>query len=38
MLDISVRKVQYKLHEYGVPLTRRGSSNPPPNGVKKDSA
>jgi hypothetical protein len=29
MLDISVRKVQYKLHEYGVPLTRRGSSNPP---------
>lgn len=28
MLDISVRKVQYKLHEYGVPLTRRGS-NPP---------
>lgn len=30
MLDISVRKVQYKLHEYGVPLTRRGSSKPPP--------
>ncbi len=29
MLDISVRKVQYKLHEYGVPLTRRGSSHPP---------
>ena len=29
MLDISVRKVQYKLHEYGVPLTRRGSSSPP---------
>jgi hypothetical protein len=27
MLDISVRKVQYKLHEYGVPLTRRGSTN-----------
>ena len=26
MLDISVRKVQYKLHEYGVPLTRRGSA------------
>jgi hypothetical protein len=25
MLDISVRKVQYKLHEYGVPLTRRGA-------------
>lgn len=25
MLDISVRKVQYKLHEYGVPLTRRGT-------------
>ncbi len=24
MLDISVRKVQYKLHEYGVPLARRG--------------
>jgi Bacterial regulatory protein, Fis family len=23
MLDISVRKVQYKLHEYGVPLTRK---------------
>ena len=40
MLDISVRKVQYKLHEYGVPLTRRGSSQPPPsssNGVKKDA-
>jgi hypothetical protein len=36
MLDISVRKVQYKLHEYGVPLTRRGSSAPPPaNGAKK---
>lgn len=26
MLDISVRKVQYKLHEYGVPLMRRGAS------------
>ncbi len=25
MLDISVRKVQYKLHEYGIPLTRRGT-------------
>jgi len=25
MLDISVRKVQYKLHEYGVPLTRSKS-------------
>jgi DNA-binding NtrC family response regulator len=24
MLDISVRKVQYKLHEYGVSLSRRG--------------
>jgi hypothetical protein len=23
MLDISVRKVQYKLHEYGVPLSRK---------------
>ncbi len=34
MLDISVRKVQYKLHEYGVPLTRRGASN----GVKKNEA
>jgi DNA-binding NtrC family response regulator len=27
MLDISVRKVQYKLHEYGVPLTRRGTKD-----------
>jgi hypothetical protein len=27
MLDISVRKVQYKLHEYGVPLTRRGATS-----------
>ena len=26
MLDISVRKVQYKLHEYGFPLTRRGGA------------
>ena len=26
MLDISVRKVQYKLHEYGIPLTRRGAA------------
>jgi DNA-binding NtrC family response regulator len=25
MLDISVRKVQYKLHEYGVSLSRRGA-------------
>jgi hypothetical protein len=41
MLDISVRKVQYKLHEYGVPLTRRGSSNPPApnaNGATKKDA
>ena len=29
MLDISVRKVQYKLHEYGVPLTRRGAAKKP---------
>jgi hypothetical protein len=27
MLDISVRKVQYKLHEYGVPLSRRSPRN-----------
>jgi DNA-binding protein Fis len=37
MLDISVRKVQYKLHEYGVPLTRRSSAPPAANGVKKDA-
>jgi DNA-binding NtrC family response regulator len=33
MLDISVRKVQYKLHEYGVPLTRRGAVKKPLNGA-----
>jgi hypothetical protein len=27
MLDISVRKVQYKLHEYGVPLSRKSPKN-----------
>ncbi|HZU83049.1 MAG TPA: sigma-54 dependent transcriptional regulator [Polyangiaceae bacterium] len=32
MLDISVRKIQYKLHEYGVSLERRvAKSDEPPN-------
>jgi hypothetical protein len=31
MLDISVRKVQYKLHEYGIPLTRKKRQD---NGVR----
>ncbi len=30
MLDISVRKVQYKLHEYGVPLTRKSQKTEDP--------
>jgi two-component system response regulator HydG len=29
MLDISVRKIQYKLHEYGVSLQRTTVSKPP---------
>ena len=30
MLDISVRKIQYKLHEYGVTLERTTTTKPPP--------
>ncbi len=29
MLDISVRKIQYKLHEYGIVLQRTAASKPP---------
>jgi two-component system response regulator HydG len=29
MLDISVRKIQYKLHEYGITMQRTAASKPP---------
>jgi len=29
MLDISVRKIQYKLHEYGITLQRTTGIKPP---------
>jgi len=29
MLDISVRKIQYKLHEYGITMQRTTTSKPP---------
>jgi hypothetical protein len=30
MLDISVRKIQYKLHEYGIVLSRTVATQKPP--------
>ena len=32
MLDISVRKIQYKLHEYGVVFERTSVTKPPTRG------
>jgi hypothetical protein len=29
MLDISVRKVQYKLHDYGMVVPRAAANQPP---------
>jgi two-component system response regulator HydG len=30
MLDMSVRKIQYKLHEYGITMQRTTTAKPPP--------